>query len=124
MSSFTTHHSPFITSPKRQCGAWIKSPHCIRSRTALTLPTHRIALFGYDMFRTSFLDVISTTIYLLLKPYFCCYKRQNTHSGIPPPIHYFCVYVQCRRVGGHLLPDPSMMSFKSTCCRNFLITID
>ena len=41
-SSLTTHYSPLITSPKSQCGAWIKSPHCIRSRTALSLSPHRI----------------------------------------------------------------------------------
>ena len=34
-----------ISSQKSQCGAPIKSPHCIRSRTALSLPTHRIAFF-------------------------------------------------------------------------------
>ena len=42
---FTTHYSPLITSPKSQCGAWIKSPHCIRSRTALSLSSQRIAFF-------------------------------------------------------------------------------
>ena len=52
---FTTHHSPLIahssflacniSSQKTQCGVTIKSPHCICSRTALSLPTHRIAFF-------------------------------------------------------------------------------
>ena len=52
---FTTHHSPFIahssflacniSSQKAQCGVTIKSPHCICSRTPLSLPTHRIAFF-------------------------------------------------------------------------------
>ena len=43
-SSFIIHRSPFITSPKTQCGAPIKSPHCIRSRTVLYSLTHRIVL--------------------------------------------------------------------------------
>ena len=40
-----THRSPLITSQNSQCGGPIKSPHCIRSHTALFLPTHRIAFF-------------------------------------------------------------------------------
>ena len=40
-----THRSLLITSQNSQCGAPIKSPHCIRSRIALSLPTHRIAFF-------------------------------------------------------------------------------
>ena len=43
----TAHHSPLISSQKNQCGAPIKSPHCIRSRTALSLPMHRIAFRRY-----------------------------------------------------------------------------
>ena len=31
-----------ISALKSQCGAPIKSPHCIRSRTALSLSSHRI----------------------------------------------------------------------------------
>ena len=53
--SVEIHHSPLIahssflacniSSQKTQCGAPIKLPHCICSRTALSLPTHRIAFF-------------------------------------------------------------------------------
>ena len=56
-SSFIIHHSPLITSPKSQCGGPIKSPHCIHSRTALSLPTHHIAFFAY---RSSFTIPIPT----------------------------------------------------------------
>ena len=34
-----------ISALKSQCSGPIKSPHCIRSRTALSLLTHRIAFF-------------------------------------------------------------------------------
>ena len=40
-----THRSLLTISQNSQCGAPIKSPHCIRSRIALSLPTHRIAFF-------------------------------------------------------------------------------
>ena len=52
-----THRSLLITSQKSQCGGPIKSPHCIRSRTTLSLPTHRIA-FLYTLNKNGALTYI------------------------------------------------------------------